>query len=357
MTVFKLKYIHEYEDRRGAVRRYFRYRGMKTPLPNEPGSEEFMRAYHECRAKIGPTIRVGNTLTPKEGSLGAVAASYYKTPDFRKLADATQAGYRQAINRLCEKHGADPVKLLERRHVIKLRNELADVPGAANSMLRGLSVVLSHAIDIGLIKINPTFGVDKFELGEFRGWTDAEVTTFRERWAPGTMQRRCMELALCTGQRRRDLVAMTKAHLTVVVDDGGNDHPAIRVKQHKTGKVLIIQMHKDLVQELTQGEQGHLSLLTTSQGKAFPPDGVYLGGWFKDAILAAGLPKDCQLHGLRSTSATRIADGGGTHSEIQAVTGHVTSSMVDRYIKGANQVKQASAAILKMENGTRTQSG
>jgi hypothetical protein len=46
MTRVKLKYVHEFRDRHGHPRYYFRRAGFKrTPLPGLPGSDEFMRAY------------------------------------------------------------------------------------------------------------------------------------------------------------------------------------------------------------------------------------------------------------------------------------------------------------------------
>ena len=46
MTKLLLRYVNEYRDVHGKVRRYFRRRGFKkVPLPGLPGSEEFMAAY------------------------------------------------------------------------------------------------------------------------------------------------------------------------------------------------------------------------------------------------------------------------------------------------------------------------
>ena len=45
MTRLVLHYVHEFKDRHGKVRRYFRRPGFKrVPLPGLPGSEEFMTA-------------------------------------------------------------------------------------------------------------------------------------------------------------------------------------------------------------------------------------------------------------------------------------------------------------------------
>ena len=122
---------------------------------------------------------------------------------------------------------------------------------------------------------------------------------------------------------------------------------AIRVVQGKTGEELWIPEHRELAAELARGETGHMSLLTTSQGKAFDP--VYFGAWFADAIEGAGLPEDCVLHGLRKAAARRLAEAGCTTEEIKAITGQ-GDRMVAHYTKDANQRKLASAAILKLEN-------
>ena len=67
----------------------------------------------------------------------------------------------------------------------------------------------------------------------------------------------------------------------------------IQVSQAKTGEDLWIAEHRALAAELALGEQSHMSLLTTSKGKAFDP--IYYGAWFADAIYEAGLPDDCGL--------------------------------------------------------------
>jgi hypothetical protein len=46
MAQLRLRYVNEYADRTGKVRRYFRKHGRQLgPLPGEVGSEEFMTAY------------------------------------------------------------------------------------------------------------------------------------------------------------------------------------------------------------------------------------------------------------------------------------------------------------------------
>ena len=90
-------------------------------------------------------------------------------------------------------------------------------------------------------------------------------------------------------------------------------------------------------------------------------------------VVAAGLSSlSCQVNGIGSptrsgkrtclttvccTACARRPHGGWpsagcTEEQIKAVTGHATSRMVAHYTKGANQLKLATAAILKLEKRT-----
>jgi integrase len=120
------------------------------------------------------------------------------------------------------------------------------------------------------------------------------------------------------------------------------------VLQQKTGESLQILEHQELTAELARGNKDHMSLLTTSKGKAFDP--IYYGAWFAEAIDDARLPDDCVLHGLRKCAARHLAESGCTEDEIKAVTGHATTRMVEHYTKAANKKRQATAAMRKLEN-------
>jgi integrase len=156
------------------------------------------------------------------------------------------------------------------------------------------------------------------------------------------MQRRAYAIALYTGQRRADQVAMTRAH---------RKDSVIQVSQGKAGETLWILEHRELTAELARGDQSHMSLLTTSKGKAFDP--MYYGAWFAEAIDDAGLPDDCVLHGLRKYAARKLAEASCSESEIRAITGHKTTRMVEEYTKAASKKRQASAAILKLERSEK----
>jgi integrase len=98
-----------------------------------------------------------------------------------------------------------------------------------------------------------------------------------------------------------------------------------------------------------------MSLLTRPDGSAFDADG--LGQWFADAIEEAGLPDACVMHGLRKTAARMLAEAGCSAHQIASVTGHRSLKEIERYTRGADQKRLATAAIHKLEqNRNRTAS-
>lgn len=344
-----LKYVNVQRDRNGRVKyHYFRRNGKRQRLPGEPGSVEFAEAYQALlNAKAGTCADpIADGRNYPTGSFGALIVDYLASASFKEKKISTQGIYRRVLDRLRRENGANPVSLLRRRHVRKMRDALSDTPGAANNVLRLLKLVLSFAVEEELIDVSPAARIKELKGGSYRSWTDDECTAFEKRWASGTMQRRAYALALYTGQRRADLVAMTKAH---------RSRGTVQVKQEKTDADLWIAEHSALTVELARGEQGHMSLLTTSKGKAFDP--VYFGAWFAEAIDDAGLPDDCVLHGLRKCAARRLAEAGCSEREIMSVTGHKTAAMVSLYVEDANQRVQSSSAILKLENASSTKTG
>jgi hypothetical protein len=47
----------------------------------------------------------------------------------------------------------------------------------------------------------------------------------------------------------------------------------IEIRQRKTGTVLVIPMHTDLIGAIEGAPSDHLTFLTTVQGKPFTPEG------------------------------------------------------------------------------------
>src|SRR6516162_9436663 len=93
VTRIKLKYVHEYKDVRGKLRRYFRRPGFKQiALPGLPGSTEFMTAYEQALAGLSRK-EVGADRT-KPGTVNAAIVGYYQCLAFRELSASTQSKRR-----------------------------------------------------------------------------------------------------------------------------------------------------------------------------------------------------------------------------------------------------------------------
>ena len=78
VTKLPLRYVNEYRDVRGKLRRYFRRPGHKRiPLPGLPGSDEFMSAYQAAVAGVAAPLGINRT---KPGTVNAAIVGYYQFP-------------------------------------------------------------------------------------------------------------------------------------------------------------------------------------------------------------------------------------------------------------------------------------
>jgi len=344
MTKIELRLVKPEKDRNGRLYYYFRRNGRRWRLPGEPWSDEFMAEYRrlltETSARPAPEEPVADRRDYPRGTFGRLVYDYLASATFKEKKPRTKAEYQRVSEALAREHGHKRVAHLERRHVRLMIDARAETPGAANTILRQMKILLNFAVEDDLIVASPIAGFKELAVGEWRAWTDMECARFEERWAPGTMQRRAYVLGLYTGQRKKDLITRTRDHRK----DGGID-----VVQSKTDEELWIPEHRELTAELARGIVGISTLLVTPvQGKPFSEE--YFGAWFAEAIEDAGLPGDCVLHGLRKCAARKLAELGLSTEDIKSITGHATGRMIERYVKGADQKKRAKRAISAWEN-------
>jgi hypothetical protein len=97
MAKLSLRYVHEYRDRHGKVRRYLRRPGMpRVALPGLPGSAEFMSAYQAALAEP----RQVRQSEHGQGTFGCLVKDYYGSPEFCNLRPNSQRVYRLVLNDL-----------------------------------------------------------------------------------------------------------------------------------------------------------------------------------------------------------------------------------------------------------------
>lgn len=344
MTTFKLKFVHEFRDRHGHIRRYFRGPdGKRKPLPGLPGSDEFMAAYAAALEGQGkPTIGAGRT---KPGTINAVVVAYYGSAAFQGLAKSTRDTYRGILENFRTENGEKAIATIQRRHIETMISNRAATPAAANNLLGMLRTLMQFAVAHGLRRDDPTAGVKnvKSRSEGYHTWTEAEISAFEARHPIGTRARLAMALLLFTAQRRSDVVRMGRQH----VRDG-----VLSLRQKKTGTLVEIPLHPELQDVIAATPNEHLTFLTTDYGKAFSAAGF--GNLFREWCTEAGLPKSCASHGLRKAASRRLAEAGCTAHEIMAITGHKTLTEVTRYTAAVDRKRLGKSAIEKITARTST---
>ena len=344
MTHLHLKFVQEFRDRHGQVRRYFRRPGSKrVPLPGLPGSEEFMLAYQAALADAPLSVGVSKSAP---GTVAATVAAYFESAAHKSLAATTRQTYRGILENFRDKHGSQPIALLEPRHIDRIIAAKAATPSAANNLLRMLHVLMQFAVTEGLRRDDPTQGVKpiKNRSTGFHSWTEDEITQFEAKHPIGTQARLALGLHLYTAQRRGDVVKMGRQHIR----DG-----VLTLRQSKTGVEVEIPISPELAEIIDAVPKDRLTFLVTERGKPFTAQGY--GDRFREWCREAGLPEVCGSHGLRKAASRWLAERGCNVHEIMSITGHKTLKDIARYTAAFDRRQAAVSAMRKMNAaGTAT---
>jgi integrase len=331
MVMLKLPFIVR-QVSKGREYFYFRRGGTYRKVPN-PTHPTFGATYKKLLA-----MWAGNEPEAEiPGSFGELVRDYRASPDFLNLKPKTRYEYGRHLDQMKDLWRELPIKRLTRAAVKAYQASFGDKRRTADVAIQVLRKLLSFALDLGRIAVNPALRPGRLAKSvPHKPWTDAHVKQFQEANADDEEMLTVLDLGRFTGQRRGDLCKMTQHDY---------DGRAVAAVQEKTGEKVWIPAHRDLKARLdSRGKR--FMLLMTKTGKAFKP--TRLSHLFHDAVLRANL-NGLTLHGLRTTAATNLAEVGCSDSEIQAITGHTTASMVAHYRKQADKKKQAGAAIRKLE--------
>ena len=323
------------------MRLYFRRKGQpKIRLPAPIGSPDFLAAYKAACAGTKSAIETTSRHTrAAPNSLRWLYVEYCRSAGFKRLDTRTQRVRRGILDRLCERDGSKPFKLLEARHVRKMRDEIADRPEAANALVKALRQLYGYAVEYELVDRNPACDVPYISSGSegFHSWTLEEIAQYEKAHPVGTPARLALALLFYTGQRRSDVVRFGRQH----VKDG-----KLVFTQHKNRNKKPIRLAIPVIPELQQiidaSPCGDLTFLVTAFNRPFTSNGF--GNRFRKWCDEADLPH-CSAHGLRKALAARLAELGLSERDIMAVTGHRTSKEVTRYTNAASQVIGAQNAM------------
>ena len=146
------------------------------------------------------------------------------------------------------KTSTKPISRLGRAHIKDIIGAKASTPEAANNLLKVLRVLLSHAVEIGMIASNPAIGVKRYRRhGDgIHTWTEAEVAQFETSHPIGAKARLALELLLGTGQRRSDVVGGTWSYAPGRTMISMKARPTRNRLQRKLGFDTIMQLNQKL---------------------------------------------------------------------------------------------------------------
>jgi len=339
-----------YTDRHGVRRWRFRAKsGFSAELGTDYGSDEFERRY--AAALEGNRLRpLPGEARTAPGSVAALVASWYRSPEFLGLADSTRRVYRGIVEPFRAKHGRKPVHLMERRHVADILGEKAETPAAANNLRKRLIQLLDHAVMLDWRKDNPARATKPYKVGGtgFHSWDEGEIARFFEIHKPGTLAHSAVTLMLYTGAARTDAVKLGPMNIKA----GRLEYR--RQKTSRSGGVMVsIPIHPDLAAVLDTLPDDRTFLATRKGGTRKPESlGNAMRRWCDEAGLSV-----CTSHGLRKACARRLAEAGATSHEVMAVTGHKTLALVQLYTDAASREGLADTGFDKMlarPNGEQT---
>jgi len=124
----------------------------------------------------------------------------------------------------------------------------------------------------------------------------------------------------------------------------------IAVRQGKTGKSLLIPIHRRLAAILAGVPRRSVYVLTNSRGLPWTVMG-FKASWATE--LNRPQMKELRerrlvFHGLRKSAVVTLLEAGATDAEVAAITGQ-SREMVAHYSRQVNQRRLAAKAILKWE--------
>jgi len=207
-------------------------------------------------------------------------------------------------------------------------------PVAARHEIALLGHVYGKAIRWGIAKANPVRGLDFGERAAKRRHVSLQEVV-KVRALAGARMQIAIDLAVVTGQRRGDLLSLTRSQLT---DEG------IVFRQSKTGTGVLIEWSDDLrsIVERAKALAPQIPgehLIRKSNGRAYSARG-FSTIWQR--LMAKHVKAGGQrfsFHDLRSVSA----EGAGTAEEARDRLGHASVETTKRhYLRGPVKAKPRS---------------
>jgi len=310
-------------------------KGRRVRLRAEFGSPEFDLEYRG--ALSGAPRRPEG---PSTGTLAWLIARYRETTAWSDLSMATRRQRENIFLHVLKSAGDQRFARITAAEILAGRERRANTPAQARNFLDAMRGLFRWAITAGLVKTNPTLGVDNPRRKKGAGfipWTEEHVDAYERRWPLGTRQRVWLDVLLYTGLRRGDSVRLGRQH----VRDG-----VATIKTEKGGFTVEVTLPllPVLTTTLQVGPCGDLAFIVGATGEPLTKESF--GNAFREACEAAGIPGSA--HGVRKIAATRAANAGATVAQLEAIFGWQGGTMASLYTRSADRRRLSLDAMHKL---------
>lgn len=260
-----------------------------------------------------------------------VIDQYVHSRSFKSLAASSKRQYSEVLTKFELRYGMNEIDTIKRSDIVGILDEMSSTPAMANRFARVTSVLFSFALDHDYVSGNPASRLKKQKIGSWVKWHPEEVgavIALKDR-----VVSTAVALGWYTGQRESDILAMRWSDIT-------KGH--IRLRQKKTGHVMLIKVHPDLAHYL--GSIDRTGPYIVSGEKSMSP--AAFRSKFKARIADAGIEKN--FHGIRKGVGAFLAESGASANEIAAMLGHSSLAMATLYTRQADETKLISSAVDSM---------
>jgi integrase len=305
---------------------------------------EFGTPEHDAEYQAAISGQPRRARGSKAGTLSWLIERYRETTAWTDLSSATRKQRENIFLNVLKSEADYPAAKITQAAIMAGRERRAATPGQARHFLDTMRGLFRWATKAGLVKTDPTLGVDnpKLKRGDgFPPWTEEHVAAYERRWPIGTRQRVWLDVLLYTGLRRGDAVRLGRQHLR----DG---IATIKTEKSVFTIEVTLPILPVLESTLKAGPCGDLTFIVGESGRPLTKESF--GNLFRDACRDAGVPGSA--HGVRKIAATRAANAGATVAQLEAIFGWQGGTMASLYTRAADRRRLSIEAMHKL--GTTT---
>jgi hypothetical protein len=343
----RYKYLDEFEDKTGMIRRYLRVNGRRThTFKHDPQKEplQFAAEYNDALdlALMGRK-KVVLRGRPSRNSVAALVMAYLESPEFKSLADQTKRSYRARAESVREQYGHLDWRVVKVHHLYQIRNTHQEHPSRANDFLQIFRFVGEQALQLGVRETNPAKEVKELRMDTvgYLPWTRQQVNKFKKEASPKALL--AFLLLYRLGQRREDTY---KLEWEAYEDNNFEVLPQKTMRHYRDP--IVIPAHRELRAVLDSAPRTATTIIVNEHGKPFAR-GDSFATWFNaEVAMVFGPDNDLTIHGLRKNAVINLLEAGCSPSEVRAITQH-SLEMIEHYSKLINQKIMAQHAMEKME--------